>query len=140
MDGSNAGVILEGVDGPECGLIIESGDNVVYGLKFLNFSFSGIAIIAENAENNRIGGDREQGAGPYGQGNCFGLNPIGVVIERGAANNTVSGNLVGIDADGSDLGNADGGILVQAGSNGNTIGARQHHRQQQRLRHPGRGI
>jgi len=126
VDGSNAGVILDGMDGPESGLIIESSDNIVYGIKFINFSFSGIAIIGGDtpgkAENNHIGGDHEKGDGPYGQGNCFGLSTTGVVIERGAANNTVSGNLVGIDADGSDLGNANGGILVQAGSNNNTIG------------------
>ena len=126
VDGSNAGVILDGMDGPESGFIIESSDNIVYGIKFINFSFSGIAIIGGNTpgkgENNQIGGDREKGDSPYGQGNCFGLSTTGVVIERGAANNTVSGNLVGIDTDGSDLGNTDGGILVRAGSNGNTIG------------------
>lgn len=126
IDASNAGVILDGKDGPEVGIMIQSNGNVVSGLKITNFSLGGIMIDGENqsdkGRDNIIGGDRTQGSGPFGQGNCFGNNGTAIFIQRGVSGNMVKGNLIGIDNQDKAIGNQETGIVVQAGANQNTIG------------------
>lgn len=126
IDASSAGVILDGEGGPETGLSIKSKNNVVYGIKFINFALSGILMDGENnpemVTNNIVGGDRDMGEGPYGQGNCFGQNEAAIYIQRGASGNMFTGNLVGTDYDGSDIGNKKGGVIIQAGAPDNVIG------------------
>jgi hypothetical protein len=126
IDASNAGVILDGsqlVGDWVAGLQTIRADGVsIMGLRIQNFNGPGISITA--ATNNTIGGDRSIGSGPYGQGNMLVANNVGLDIsDQSAKHNTITGNLIGIDLDGSDwLGNLDNGILVWEGVTDNTIG------------------
>lgn len=129
VDASNAGVIIDGEGGPDAGFIIESSGNRIMGIKFINFSFAAVVIKGPGmdtslkaAVDNVIGGDRSLGDGPYGQGNCFGANRVGIAIENRALRNQVIGNLVGIEADGSPVNNSKGGVLVRGASDDNLIG------------------
>ena len=123
---SNAGVILDGSRLEEewiAGLQIVATDSVsIMGLRIQYFTGPGISITA--ASNNTIGGDRSIGAGPYGQGNMLVANNVGIDIsDQSAKHNTITGNLIGVDLDGSDwLGNLENGILVWEGVTDNTIG------------------
>ena len=125
IDASNAGVILDGSMGSETGILIQSSDNVVYGIKLTSF-LTGIEVDGEGdqtkTQHNQIGGDPSIGNGPYGQGNCLVFNENGISIQRGSSENTVSGNLIGLEADGSPNGNLLTGVIVQAEANRNTIG------------------
>ena len=73
IDGSNAGVILDGSAAPSGanGILIGSDGNVVEGLEIVGFSGDGILV---GGPNNTIGGDRGQGTGPSGQGNVVSGN------------------------------------------------------------------
>ena len=130
IDASNAGVILDGSMGPETGMLIRSCDNTVYGLKITNFSLAGIVVDGEEdpekTMHNIIGGDHENGVGPYGQGNCLVANGDGISIQRGASENTVTGNLIGMEADDSPNGNQNNGVIVQADAHRNVIGPRNN--------------
>lgn len=126
IDASSAGVILDGsqlagdwVAGLQ---IIEAEGVSIMGLRIQNFNGPGISITASS--NNTIGGDRNIGAGPYGQGNMLVANNVGLDIsDPRAKHNTITGNLIGVDLNGSDwLGNLDNGILIWEGVTDNTIG------------------
>jgi hypothetical protein len=126
IDASNAGVILDGGNNTDTGFYISSGGCGIKGIKFINFSEAGIFIDGNNeggrSINNTIGGDPTVGDGPYGQGNCFGNNDAGIYIQRGASDNVVTGNFIGIDVNGEAISNSSGGVIVRAGANNNTIG------------------
>jgi hypothetical protein len=110
IDASNAGVILDGskIDssryGNTPGLRITSTatNNVIKGLQIVRFPGNGIEITG-GAKNNRIGGNWQTGSAPRGEGNIITLNNgDGVNINgTGTSNNTVSGNLIGLDKDGT---------------------------------------
>lgn len=127
LDASNAGVILDGsqVNGEwVAGLqIVSSEANTVMGLQISHFPGPGIAISGE-ARYNVIGGDRSTGAGPFGQGNLFSQNAVGIDLSTsGTTLNTVTQNLIGTDAAGADtLGNRGSGVIITEGAHGNTIG------------------
>ena len=127
LDASNAGVILDGSQVPggwEAGLqIVSSEKNTITGLQISNFSGPGIAISG-GAKNNLIGGDRSIGSGPFGQGNLFSNNAVGVdMATSGTTLNTVTGNLIGTNAAGVEgLGNLRSGVLFWEGATGNIIG------------------
>ena len=126
LDASTVGVILDGSQIPGdwvAGLQIVSAEGVtIMGLQVSNFPGPGIAISGDST-NNIIGGDRGLGAGPFGQGNLFIHNKVGVdLATSGTALNTVTGNLIGTDAGGTDdLGNQ-GGVHIWEGAHGNTVG------------------
>jgi len=130
IDGSNAGVILDGSELPReegaYGLLITSSGNVIRGLHILHFPGHGLSIEG-SAQNNTIGGDRTVGVGPTGQGNVIsanGLNGIGIsdVGEPGASNSVITGNYIGTDSTGSlAWGNGHHGIWIHRSAN-NTIG------------------
>jgi hypothetical protein len=124
IDASNAGVILDGSEaGGEWtpGLRITSEGNTVRGLQIVHFSGAGI-VLESGATHNTIGGDREVGAGPLGQGNLSGANSDGVAL-FGASDNTILGNLIGTDASGvSPLPNRGPGVVLMDGAQGNVIG------------------
>jgi hypothetical protein len=87
-------------------------------------NFSGRAIdIGGFQQRNVIGGDRNVGAGPYGQGNLLSNNGNGIVMcQDGNTLNVVTGNLIGTDGAGTGgLGNGKG-IWICEGASGNTIG------------------
>ena len=127
IDASSVGVILDGSNVPGdwvAGLqIVSSNANTIRGLQVSNFSGPGIAISGD-AEYNVIGGDRSVGAGPFGQGNQFIHDTIGVNLSTpGTTLNVIAGNLIGTDAAGAaQLGNERSGVWISEGANGNTIG------------------
>lgn len=123
VDGSNAGVILDGSQAPAGthGLTLTADGGTVRGLRIQNFSGNGI-VVTSGADNNVIGGDRNQGSGPGGQGNVIGVNG-GDGIEIRGSGNQVRGNYIGIDVSGLwDWGNGKNGVAVWQGAGNNTIG------------------
>jgi len=127
LNASETGVILDGrhitkdwVAGLQ---IVSSQANTIMGLQIINFSGPAIAISGDS-KNNVIGGDRNRGAGPFGQGNMVIQNAVGVDLSSvGCTLNTVTGNLIGTDAGGSEgLGNHRSGVLFWEGTHDNTIG------------------
>ncbi|MDH4137300.1 MAG: hypothetical protein OEW09_11380 [Anaerolineae bacterium] len=126
IDASNAGVILDGSKLPTDtwipGLEIISDGNTIRGLQVIHFTGTGIVVAGHN-QNNTIGGDRNIGLGPIGQGNLTSSNDFGIGLWDFASNNIVIGNLVGTDASGTrDLGNRSSGVWVGEGGMENVIG------------------
>lgn len=127
LDASNTGVILDGscLGGDwTAGLqIVNSSRNQILGLQITNFTGAGIAVSG-NSTRNIIGGDRSIGESPWGQGNLLSNNNQGINISTpGSTENTITGNLIGTDLDGSTwLGNEGFGIHICEGARGNTIG------------------
>lgn len=126
IDASNAGVILDGSQAPagSNGLIINADGCAVRGVTIRSFSSNGI-IIDQSAADNVIGGDRNAGAGPNGQGNLIINNGGSGVDIRGAGsdNNLLRGNYIGVDASGMwDAGNALNGVSIWQGAADNVVG------------------
>jgi serine protease inhibitor len=127
LDASQAGVILDGSHAPggwEAGLqIVSSEGNKIWGLQISHFSGPGIAISG-GAKHNVIGGDRSLGAGPSGRGNMLSNNRLGIDLATfGTSFNTITGNLIGTDAEGTDsMGNSLDGVVLWEGAQNNTIG------------------
>lgn len=107
IDGSNAGVILDGSSIPSIGdlisgLEINSDGNIIQGLQIVGFSNAGIGLFG-GAKHNLIGGDRGTGTGPLGQGNLIsGNGNFGIGLwDEGTSHNTIQGNYMGINLDGT---------------------------------------
>jgi LysM repeat protein len=117
IDGSNAGVILDGSNVGEHGegLLVASDNNVIRGLQIYYFPKEGIEIQA-GADHNTIGGDRTSGSGPTGEGNVISGNGVdGIAINSN--HNLVMGNFIGTDPSGqSDLGNNIEGVRIREGA------------------------
>jgi hypothetical protein len=123
LDGSNAGVILDGSQ-QDGSLTLASDGNVVKGLHIVNCSWAGVHICC-GAKHNVIGGDRSRGDGPTGEGNVISGNGVtGLVMnDTGTMYNVVVGNLIGTDAMGtSALPNTWDGVDIQNGASFNRIG------------------
>jgi hypothetical protein len=101
IDGSNAGVILDGGDadkGTGGGLLhILSDNNVVKGLQIINFPRDGIFITGQG---NIIGGDRTKGTGTLGEGNLISGNGRAEIGLKIASGNQIIGNYIGTDISG----------------------------------------
>jgi hypothetical protein len=126
IDASDAGVILDGSQLPTDswipGLEIVSDGNTIRGLQIIHFTGTGI-VVALHGRNNTIGGDRNSGLGPIGQGNLSSGNDFGIGLWDFASHNIVTGNLVGTDVSGTgDLGNRSSGVWVGEGGMENVIG------------------
>ena len=128
LDASNAGVILDGsqiVSNWIAGLQIVSASGVrIMGLQISNFPGPGIGISGgTEAKDNLIGGSQRSGNGPFGQGNLFSGNQVGINLSTEyAIFNTITGNFVGTDRTGTqDLGNGTGIHICEAASR-NSIG------------------
>ena len=126
IDASNAGVILDGnsitTDDTGYGLEISSDHNVIRGLQITGFSDAGIGLHG-GAQYNMVGGDRSIGTGPFGQGNLISGNAnFGIGLwEEDTSHNTIQGNYIGINPDGtSPWGHARDGIHSN-GATGNLI-------------------
>ena len=104
IDASNTGVALDGRHTPSGtdGFHITSDGNTIKGLQIIRFPDDGVEIT-DGAKNNTIGGDWTVGSAPHGEGNVITLNGgDGVDINgTGTMSNTVSGNLIGLDLDGT---------------------------------------
>jgi CSLREA domain-containing protein len=131
IDGSNAGVTLDGSGTPEgtTGLVIDGTSNVVIkGLQILNLPGDGI-VLQNGASNNTIGGTNATPGGACTgdcnliSGNGTGESGAGVYIQGSdTVSNTVSGNYIGTDANGTlALGNKWRGVLID-GAQWNIIG------------------
>lgn len=129
IDASNAGVILDGssiVDTPGgwiYGLHINSNGNIVQGLQIINFSPAAGILLSNGAQNNIIGGDRNVGSGPLGQGNLVGKVNTGIGLQDdGTSFNTVRGNLIGTDPAGTGAWGNGIGVHILRGASHNVIG------------------
>jgi hypothetical protein len=114
LDGSNAGVVLDGnqLTGSMDGLVIREASGVtIQGLQIINFPDHGIYL--SRATDCLIGGDNRVGAGPLGQGNLIsGNRGDGVHLDL-SDYNAVSGNRIGTDRSGTTaLGNGDYGVFI----------------------------
>jgi hypothetical protein len=124
LDGSDSGVVIDGSRIPGDwfdGIAISSDRNVVRGLQIVHFKGSAIAVCS--ASYNTIGGERRVGKGPLGQGNLLCENGIGIDLCDRGAGNIITGNLVGVQADGrTPSGNNCQGIWVENGVTNTQIG------------------
>lgn len=133
IDGSNAGVIINGMNAEEDyihGIKIESSGNTIMGLQIVNCRSlredrQGAGILLAGS-NNIIGGDRSIGAGPIGQGNLVAGNCIGIDLPGGGSSyNHLLGNLIGTADCGrrpNIYGGNNDGIVIDGGSNNHIIG------------------
>ena len=113
IDASNAGVILDGSEAGtvEYGLHLFSNSNTIRGLQIVGFSSRRIQLES-GASYNSIGGDRGIGTGPLGQGNLIsGNGESGIGLGGGGtSHNTIQGNYIGINLDGTAWGHPRDGI------------------------------
>ena len=116
LDASNAGVIIDGSnieDDKIFGLIISSDYNKIMGLQIVNFR-NNLTVYVEGGSYNQIGGDRNQGIGPVGQGNLISNNGVGIQLLSTGGGNIIIGNLIGTDLDGfTPMGNGGPGISIE---------------------------
>jgi len=124
IDASDAGVILDGSQirgGWVCGLEIASDGNKIQGLQIVGFPGAGILV---SGSDNLIGGNRDSGTGPIGQGNLLCSNSDGIGLFGHETHfNIVQGNLIGTDLLGeAQRGNRYAGIFIEEGASDNTIG------------------
>ena len=113
IDADQAGVVLDGSKIPGSGvmmMVIVSNGNTISGLQMR--SISGTAIYIPTGQDNVI------------RDNILGDSDYGIFIEGvGAFDNTITGNHVGVLADGvTPLGIRTAGILVTGGAHDNQIG------------------
>lgn len=124
IDGSDAGVILDGRELPRAdyisGLEISSDRNTIRGLQIVNFPGAGIGV---GGPDNTIGGERSIGAGPIGEGNLTSHDGNGIALWGSASRNVITGNLIGTSADGTEpLANRGHGVWMMEGATRNVLG------------------
>jgi len=97
IDASNAGVILDGSDQQEgYGIEVQASHFTIMGLQIYHFPLTGIEVSGDYC---KIGGDRNIGSGPVGQGNVSsGNGRYGIRISGWYG--VVSGNMTGVDVTG----------------------------------------
>jgi hypothetical protein len=111
IDASDAGVILDGSEayGAADGIEIVSNFSTVSGLLVRNIN--GAAIRVRSGHDALI------------EGNVLGSCDIGIGLSGTASNNTITGNYIGVLADGvTPLGTRTAGIVVAEGAHDNQIG------------------
>ncbi len=126
IDGSEAGVILDGSQlGFGSGFELTQVDSVtIQGLQILNFPWVGVDVLS-GTTNALIGGDRNSGAGPLGQGNLISGNAwAGAwILGEQTIGNVVQGNYIGTDLAGSSAyGGQELGVIIAEGAHENVIG------------------
>jgi parallel beta-helix repeat protein len=84
------------------GFLISSNGNTIQGLQIVRFPSAGVGLSG-GAQNNVIGGDRNVGAGPLGQGNLISGNAsFGIGLwDADTSFNTIRGNHIGTDLSGA---------------------------------------
>ncbi len=121
IDGSNAGVILNGSEIPtedSNGINISSNNNIIRGLQIIDFSGWGLALY-NGAQYNLIGGDNESGDGLLGQGNLVSGNRASGILLWGerTSYNIIQGNYIGTDVNGTLVRNSQPeGIFIGGGA------------------------
>ena len=97
IDASNAGVVLDGSRMSEgIGLMLYGSKCTVMGLQMYHFPF---IALKSGGLYNQIGGNRNIGEGPTGQGNVFSANYTGLQITQ--TGSVVIGNIIGLDPTGT---------------------------------------
>ncbi len=126
IDGSDAGVIVNGsqLNSGSGFELIGADSTTIYGLQILNFPWVGVDILIDTT-NAIIGGDRNIGAGPLGQGNLISGNAwAGVwILGDQTTGNIVQGNYIGTNLAGdSAYGSQELGVIIAEGAHENVIG------------------
>jgi len=97
IDASNAGVVLDGSRMSEgIGITICGSKCTVMGLQMYHFPF---IALKSGGLYNQIGGNRNIGEGPTGQGNVFSANYTGLQMTQ--TGSVVIGNIIGLDPTGT---------------------------------------
>jgi trimeric autotransporter adhesin len=113
------------INSSTAGVSINGGGNMVVAGNFIGLSLNGKTAVGNvgnglelNASSgNTIGGNKAQDR------NVIAGNLANGIRISGSSTNLIAGNLIGTDATGTlDRGNIGNGILVTAGSSGNTVG------------------
>lgn len=126
IDASNAGVILNGVLLPSTsqpsGLVVQGATGVkIQGLQIKNF-YRGIRLRL-GAQNTLIGGNRNVGSGPVGQGNRIADCLLGITVGSSTTlSNTIVGNLLGTDLTGNAADPNGYGVAFLQNTAGNVLG------------------
>jgi hypothetical protein len=120
VDGSNAGVILDGGSIPTdtwaFGLEITSSGNTVRALQIVYFPGPGLGLHS-GGRDNTIGGDRAVGTAALGQGNLISRNRNVGISLGDSSFNTIRGNYIGTDPSGTEAwGNRYEGVYITGGS------------------------
>ena len=124
IDASYAGVILDGsqYEGWAAMQIVSGQGSKVMGLQISHFPGPAIAISGGTSRLT-IGGDRNIGTGPFGQGNLICSNSNGIDINGHGTDISIVGNLIGTDMSRTtDLGNWSFGISIYESTQDITIG------------------
>jgi parallel beta-helix repeat protein len=118
IDAVGRGVILDGGEMVDRGLILNADNSTIQGLYIRHFTEHG--IFMNGAKNATIGGDRLAGEGNVLSGN----GKYGIMIYSVATyNNLITGNIIGADPSGTAaMPNGWGGVKIEQGSKYNTIG------------------
>ncbi len=115
IDGSFAGVVVNGAGSYTCFTITSSG-NTIKGLTIEN-CINGVLILS--GTGNTIGGNYTIGSAPHGEGNII-INNSSDGVEVHSNSNTISGNYLGNDGN---TAQANGqGIWLRSGASFNIIG------------------
>jgi hypothetical protein len=112
VDGSGAGVIVDGGGGPSfpC-FVIGSDNNSIKGLEIYHCSYG---ILIFGGSGNTVGGSSAA------ERNVISGNGYGVAIPADA--NTVKGNYIGTNAAGTIAMHNGTGVIIESGAQNNTIG------------------
>jgi len=115
VDGSQAGVIVDGVNQTFDCFQIDSAGNAIRGLHIQGCLTA--VVLGRSAQNNIIGGAEE------GEGNVISANDQGVLLAaEGTNSNQVIGNLIGTDGSGTKPNGNRIGVMIRSGARDNVIG------------------
>lgn len=121
IDASNAGVILDGSQLTHgYGLQLYSPFATVLGLQIHDFPEDGIRV---DGSYSQIGGNRNIGKGPVGQGNQISGCHNGILVN--APHTLIQGNLLGVDVTGTVGNGNERGIAFTSGGSYATVGGIQ---------------
>ena len=124
IGGIAQGNVISGNDSR--GIYVNSGSGLVIQGNYIGTNAAGSAAIANSEDGiNIVVSGVQIGGATAGQGNVISGNAwSGISLTNsGASGNTVSGNIIGLDATGTTIiGNGQQGVYIAFGANNNTIG------------------
>jgi len=90
------------------------------GLQIVGFTGSCIAVFGSS--HTTIGGLRDRGKGPVGEGNLLGASTFGIELGGGTSNTIICGNIIGTDASLEEPLGSRTGVEIYHGATNTTIG------------------